>query len=250
MQFLTAQFLTAQWKHLILANYEVAPQLLEPFVPAKTKLDLFQGKCYVSLVAFLFDQTRVLGIPVPFHRCFEEVNLRFYVTPDREPGLRAVTFIKEIVPRSAIPCIANTLFHENYVAMPMGHRFELKSDLKADLAQADSIERITKLEYRWGKKLQNYFSAAIQRDLHYPITDSLAEFITEHYWGYAKGPRKTREYHVQHPQWLSCEIDDAKIHVDFGELYGSSFGFLSETRPANVLYALGSPVGVSFPSSL
>jgi hypothetical protein len=244
------QFLTAQWIHLVLANYEVAPQLLEPYVPAKTKLDLFQGKCYVSLVAFLFNQTRVLGIPVPFHRRFEEVNLRFYVTPDREPGLRAVTFIKEIVPRLAIPCIANTLFHENYAAMPMYHKFESDSNVKADLAQADSIERITKLEYRWGKKLKNCISADIERDLYYPTAGSLGEFITEHYWGYAKGPRKTLEYHVQHPQWLCCEIDDAKIDVDFHELYSSRFGFLSETLPANVLYALGSPVGVSFPSSL
>jgi hypothetical protein len=161
-----------------------------------------------------------------------------------------VTFIKEIVPRLAIPCIANTLFHENYVAMPMEHRFEPKSNLKGEPAQTDSIERITKLEYRWGRKRQNRISADIQRDLHYPTAGSLGEFITEHYWGYAKGPRKTLEYHVQHPQWLSCEIDDAKIDVDFLELYGSRFEFLSKTLPANVLYALGSPVGVSFPSSL
>jgi uncharacterized protein YqjF (DUF2071 family) len=33
----------------------------------------------VSLVGFLFQNTRLRSIPIPFHRIFEEVNLRFYV---------------------------------------------------------------------------------------------------------------------------------------------------------------------------
>ena len=35
--------------------------------------------CYVSLVGFMFKNTRLLNIPIPFHTDFEEVNLRFYV---------------------------------------------------------------------------------------------------------------------------------------------------------------------------
>ena len=34
---------------------------------------------YVSLVGFRFLNTRVLGVSIPFHRDFDEVNLRFYV---------------------------------------------------------------------------------------------------------------------------------------------------------------------------
>src|SRR5215208_4126537 len=97
------RFLTAEWRHLAMLNYHVDRALLEPHVPRGTRLDHWGGHAFVSIVGFLFRDTRVLGIPVPLHRHFEEVNLRIYVS--REEGgevRRAVTFIKEIVPRRAI----------------------------------------------------------------------------------------------------------------------------------------------------
>lgn len=240
------KFLKAHWKHLILANYRIAPELLERYVPLKTTLDLFQGDCYVSLVAFLFDQTRVLGVPVPGHRCFEEVNLRFYVTPDRDRSLRAVTFLKEIVPRAAIPCIANTLFHENYVAMPMRHEFAWRES--SDRANPKTAPQ--QVTYTWGDRQQNRISARVDKPLVLPPVGSLGEFITEHYWGYAKGPKRTLEYQVEHPPWVSCSVEDVEIQVDFRKSYGDAFAFLEDEKPASVLYALGSAVSVSFPSIL
>jgi uncharacterized protein YqjF (DUF2071 family) len=114
-------FLSAEWNDLLLANYSVDPDRLAPYVPKGTSVDLFQGHAFVSLVAFMFNRTRVLGVPVPGHINFEEVNLRFYVTPDHDRSIRAVAFIKEIVPRSAIPLVANSLFNENYEALEMEH---------------------------------------------------------------------------------------------------------------------------------
>ncbi len=65
-------FLTAQWRWLAMANYVIDPAVLQPFVPRGTELDTWQGRHYVSLVGFLFLDTRVLGVPIPFHRNFEE----------------------------------------------------------------------------------------------------------------------------------------------------------------------------------
>lgn len=240
------KFLNAHWKHLILANYRISPEFLERYVPLKTTLDFFQGDCYISLVAFLFDQTRVLGIPVPGHRCFEEVNLRFYVTPDRDRSLRAVSFLKEIVPRATIPLIANNLFYENYVAMPMGHEFLWGAS--SDRANPKTAPQ--QVTYTWGIRQQNRISACIDKPLHLPPAGSLGEFITEHYWGYAKGSKKTLEYRVEHPPWVSCSVEDVEIQVDFRESYGDEFAFLRDEKPASVLYALGSAVSVSFPSIL
>ena len=72
-------FLTARWENLILLNYICPAALLEPLVPAGTDLDTWEGHTLISLVGFLFSDTRLLGVPVPFHRTFEEINLRFYV---------------------------------------------------------------------------------------------------------------------------------------------------------------------------
>ena len=115
-------FLTGEWRYLAMLNYRVDAALLEPFVPHGTTLDDWQGTTYVSLVGFLFRDTRVLGVPIPLHRDFEEVNLRFYVRREADGEVRrGVTFIKEIVPRPAIATVARLAYNEPYVALPMRH---------------------------------------------------------------------------------------------------------------------------------
>ena len=76
------KFLTAKWRDLIMVNYEVDPSMLADRIPDGTRLDLNDDKCFISLVGFMFRDTRVLGFLIPFHVNFEEVNLRFYVTRD------------------------------------------------------------------------------------------------------------------------------------------------------------------------
>jgi len=101
------KFLTAKWHDLIMANYEIDPSLLTDSVPKGTELDFHESRCFVSLVGFMFLDTRVLGLPVPFHINFEEVNLRFYVKRETESEIRrGVVFVKEIVPRFAIAAVA------------------------------------------------------------------------------------------------------------------------------------------------
>ena len=61
-----------------MVNYEIDPAVLKPYTPAFTELDYLNGTCYVSLVGFLFKNTKIKSVPVPFHQTFEEINLRFY----------------------------------------------------------------------------------------------------------------------------------------------------------------------------
>ena len=111
-------------------NYEVDPDVLAPFVPAGTELDLWDGKALVSMVGFRFTKTRLLGLPIPFHTNFDEVNLRFYVrrasaaqTAEQDPQ-RGVVFVKEIVPMPWIARIARWVYGEKYIALPMNHTIE------------------------------------------------------------------------------------------------------------------------------
>src|SRR4030095_14428398 len=94
-------FLTAEWRHLAMLNFEVDPTLVRPLVPAGTELDDFRGRTFVRLVRFIFLDTRVLGIAIPRRRDCEEVNLRFYVRRRTAEGWRrAVVFVNERVPRA------------------------------------------------------------------------------------------------------------------------------------------------------
>jgi uncharacterized protein YqjF (DUF2071 family) len=224
------KFLSAKWQDLIMANYEVEPSLLASRVPAGTELDLYNGKCFVSLVGFMFCDTRILGMPIPFHVNFEEVNLRFYIR--REVGKevrRAVCFVKEIVPRYAIATIARVLYGEPYESWQMRH------------ARSEN-----KVAYEWSKGANsNRLSVEIGESTGVPPTETHGEFIIEHYWGYTKrGGTRVDEYKVEHPKWELYSVTSHLIEVDFHQTYGQEFAFLTGTEPYSVLLAKGSDISV------
>ena len=231
---MTPVFLTAEWKWLAMANYAVAPALLHPYLPAGTELDLWEGEAFVSLVGFLFTNTRLRGIRVPFHADFEEVNLRTYVR--RRTGesdwRRGVVFINEIVPKPTLAFVANHAYQEHYRCLPMRH----------DIHQTE--EALT-VQYEWGKGTWN--SLCVVTDIQPREQDpaSMDAFMTEHYFGYTRiDARHTGEYEVGHPAWKTYPVQGFEIKVDFSALYGPSFAFLEGLRPDSVLLAQGSEVRV------
>jgi uncharacterized protein len=224
------KFLTAKWLDLVMANYRVEPALLSEFVPPGTELDFWNGECYVSLVAFKFFDTKVLGIPIPFHRNFLEVNLRFYVKRETaNETKRGVVFVKEIVPRLAIAFIARTLYGEPYETWRMRH-----------------AQKEKELSYFWSnRKCENQVAVQIGENLGVPETGSHGEFIIEHYWGYTRrGANRTDEYKVEHPKWELFDVGAAEIKVDFGKTYGERFAFLNAAEPASILLTKGSEIAV------
>ena len=225
-------FLTAEWRNLLMLNYSVAPSLLERFVPAGTELDEFEGKTYVSLVGFLFNRTRVCGIPAPFHQGFEEVNLRFYV---RRSSKRGVVFIRELVPKFAVAAIARFAFNENYSSVPMSHRIETSTD--GNVAEAE-------YGWHWGK---DRFTMRIETEgaSFLPPDGSDSQFITEHYWGYAAQPDGgCLEYEVQHPRWNVWEAKTAEFVGNAAPLYGDEIAKALTHEPDSAFLADGSAVTV------
>ena len=228
-------FLTAEWRNLAMLNYEIEPAVLQPFVPVGTELDSWQGRTYVSLVGFQFLQTSVCGVPIPFHRDFEEVNLRFYVRRKASEGWRrGVVFIKEIVPRAAIAFVANKFYNEPYVALPMTHQIEaLNGTLKS-------------ARYSWhfgGReqtlKVETRGTAQVLQE------GSEAEFVTEHYWGYnVQRDGTTLEYQVKHPRWRIHKAAEASLDCDVAAFYGKQFFASLQSRPASAFRAEGSAVTV------
>jgi len=227
-------FLTAEWRKLAIANYAIDSAVLAPYIPTGTELDLWDNTCYVSLIGFLFKNTKLMGIRVPFHSNFEEVNLRFYVKYlDQGVWKRGVVFIKEIVPKFALSLVANTVYNENYVAMPMEHSWT-------------ETENEREVEYKWRcKKQWQCFQITAEKELSFIEPGSKTEFITEHYWGYARyNEFKTNEYEVKHPKWNHYHVKEYNINVDFELTYGDKFKFLNHLKPASVMLAEGSEISV------
>ena len=217
-------------------NYAVEPAILRPLVPSGTELDLWNGTAYVSLVGFLFLHTRVLGIPIPFHRNFEEVNLRFYVRRrDGSEWKRGVAFVKEIVPRFAIAAVARGFYNERYVSLRMRHRIEEAGGVLR------SVEYAWRFRGRWNRMLLK--PEGEWRPLS---AGTEAEFIAEHYWGYSAQPDGgCVEYRVEHPPWRACPASNLTVECDVAGLYGRQFESALAAPPASAFLAEGSPVSVS-----
>ncbi len=232
-------FLSARWEYLAMFNYTVDPQILQKHLPPGTALDYFDGKALVSIVGFLFNDTKVLGIRWPFHVNFEEVNLRYYIKRfDGTQWKRGVGFVSEIVPKSLIAGMANLLYNEHYSTAKMGHRI---------IESTDNLF----VEYSWKKRNQprNVLQVNAVPALQDIEAGSEAEFIFEHYFGYNQlNARTTIEYAVNHPRWKIYPVTGFSIDCDIENLYGKEFvPYILNKQPHSVFLAKGSEVTVKMP---
>lgn len=211
---------------------EVPREALLPYLPPGVELDPPEGPALASLVGFLFLDTRLKGVPVPFHRDFEEVNLRFYVRrpdPSGEGWRRGVAFVKEIVPRAALAAVARAAYGERYVARPMRHRRD-----------EGLVEYAWHEGGRWHSLAARPVGGAAE-----PAPGSHEDFVTDHLWGYVRrrGGGGT-EYEVRHPRWRVRRVEDVRVDVDVGAVYGEAFAGAFRGAPVSAFVAEGSPVEV------
>jgi uncharacterized protein YqjF (DUF2071 family) len=222
----------------VVLNYEIEPELLEPHLPPGVELDFWHDRTYVSLVAFLFRRTRLCGLPIPFHRNFPEVNLRFYVKRMLPEGeRRGVVFLREIAPRRMVAYVARRFYGEKYLALPM------HSKIESDERFADFARRA---RFEWRARKEDFAIEAESTALpRYPHPDSLAEFIIEHYWAYSCGRKHDGciEYEVEHSPWM-IRPARAMFKGDAPGLYGRDIGDVLARPPVSAFLANGSAVAV------
>jgi len=233
-------FLTAEWRDLVLVNFEAPAALLQPLVPRGTELDAHRGRVFVSLVGFRFLDTRVLGCRLPGHTDFDEVNLRFYVRRDVDgESRRGVTFVKEVVPRRLIAAVARLAYNEPYVALPTS------SEIRTGDADAS-----TRARYGWRSRAGDHGVEVLARgEMRLPAVGSDEAFVTEHYWGYTRQrDGGTLEYRVSHPTWELRPAAAIAVTGDMAGFYGEAFGDVLSSRPVSACLAVGSPVTVFRPT--
>lgn len=229
-------FLKARWENIIMANYAVPPEVLAPYLPHGVELDYFEGQTFVSLVGFMFKDTRIFNVPIPYFGSFEEINLRFYVkqTSNGETK-RGVVFINETIPYNIVALVANALYKEHYVTVPTKHFWQINENKKH-------------IEYQWKKSGQwNKIMVKAGNSPLKMLPNSIESFIYEHYYGFTKINDNTTElYRIEHPSWKINSIKDYSIKCDFKAMYGPDFEFLNIRKPDSIMMAEGSEIAVKW----
>ena len=223
-------FLSARWANLILANYSVPAEILQPYLPPGVELDRWQGNTYASLVGFQFLDTRVLGIPWPTFRNFPEWNLRIYV---KRGDQRGVCFVREFVPQRFVAWVARAIYNEPYRAARMGMNIdETPEQLRATYT------------LRYGGRTHT-MRATGSKPTAMPGPDSAEHFFKEHSWGFGQTRRgKLIRYEVNHPEWAVYPVTACEIDIDWAALYGPEWATMAGREPDSVTFAVGSPVKV------
>jgi len=236
-------FLTAQWRHLVMLNWRVGADLLAPHLPPGTELDPWEGDHWLSIVGLVFLDTRILGFGVPFHRDFEEVNLRLYTRRKEGAEWRhGVTFVKEIVPRRAVAALARLSYGEPYVRRPMSHAIEGRAGRSGP---PDGVR------YNWtehGAESGRVQAFGIRptpgAGFQVPGEGTHGFFISEHFWGYGTGRGgELVEYRVEHPGWGVVE-GEPKMDMEPRATYGEHFQAALSPAPDTCFLAEGSEVEV------
>ncbi|MCS6852162.1 MAG: DUF2071 domain-containing protein [Gemmataceae bacterium] len=224
-------FLTARWSNLCLVTYAVPPGFLHDRVPRGLELDLREGQAFVSLVAFDFLDTRVLGVAWPGYRNFAEINLRYYVRTAGDE--RGVVFVREFVPHRVVAWLARLLYNEPYQAALVSSQL------------SDSPSQLT-ADYRLTWRGRTYRLAVTGRKpAHDVAADSVEHFFKEHHWGFGVDRRgQLIRYAVEHPVWQIYPVQSVELDWDWGAIYGPEWELLRGRTPYSTIFAVGSPVAV------
>ena len=230
-------FLKAKWQQLMMLNYVVKRQLLEPLVPSGCEIDLFKGNAVLSVVGFQFNDLSSFGLPVIGCRSFPQLNLRFYVKRCLSGNRvrKGVVFIKEICPKILVSIAARLSYGENYLTLPMDYKVSEKE-----------VSYSFCLAGKWSELAVKHSG-----DFCLPDKNSLNDFIVSRYWGYtSQADRSTKEFEVKHAPWRVSVATDLYCHADFSSIYGRQTAEVLEQAPTSVFVANGSAISLHLPTTL
>jgi uncharacterized protein YqjF (DUF2071 family) len=181
------------------------------------------------------ERVRMRGLAVPALTAYPQINLRSYL---RHAGQPAVCFVQELVPSRLLAAVARWRYGEPFAAGCV------EASVTSDAGGST-------VEYRFGiDRPHNRLSVRGSLDTAVPGAATFEHWVKERVQGCRAGrDGRLRTFDVTHPWWALHRVESATCDVDFAALYGRDWAFLADARPASVLYAVGSDVRVSAPST-
>ena len=201
-----------EWNHSIFMHWEVDLEELKKFVPKELEIDLFEGKPWVSVVAFTMEKIRPKNLPsfAPVSN-FDEINIRTYIKSNKKTGV----YFLSIEGGTKLSCkIAKGISELPYRFSKMK-----RSQNKFESCNSEFNDRLD-LEFNVGKVVTQK-------------TD-LDKWLTERYALFQDSEESINEFDIHHLEWPIQEIELTKIKVNYPR-----FDKLLQNDPHKIRYSSG-----------
>jgi uncharacterized protein YqjF (DUF2071 family) len=180
------------WEDLLFAHWRVAPESLEPMLPAGLALDEHDGSAWLGITPFLISGLRLHGtLPLPRVSSFPELNVRTYVTAENKPGIWFFSLdTSSLLAVEAARRLYRLPYHHARMSLDRrGGRIEIGSSRREG-------NRPHVLEASYGPAGNGPFE---------PPEGSLEHFLTERYCLYAHGGGRLFRADIHHLPWQMRE---------------------------------------------
>ena len=201
-----------EWNNVLFLHWQVDVGALQDLVPDELEIDLFDGRPWVSLVAFTMEGVRTRNLPAfPPVSNFHEINLRTYVRSANKTGV----YFLSIEGGNRLSCsVARRL-------SSLPYRF---SEIKRSRNQYLSHNRL----------LNNHLCIDYIAGSELPAKTALDQWLTERYALFQDCQDSIHEFEIHHLEWPLKEVTITALKVDYPR-----FKRLIGRKPDKVQYSAG-----------
>ena len=201
-----------EWNNAIFLHWQVELSELKKFVPKELEIDLFDGKPWVSVVAFTMEKIRPKNLPsFPPISNFHEINIRTYVKSKDKTGV----YFLSIEGGKRISCKVAKGMSE------LPYRF---SQIKRTENKYESNNSVfndkLNVEFTVGKEIAE--------------KTELEKWLTERYALFQDTEKCINEFEIHHLEWIVNEITLKKL-----EFIYPRFNTLIKNEPSQIHYSKG-----------
>lgn len=202
-----------EWNNAIFLHWQVELSELQKFVPKELKIDLFEGKPWVSIVAFTMEKMRRRNLPSfsPISN-FDEINIRTYVkSKDQKTGV----YFLSIEGGNHLSCKIAKAISE------LPYRFS-KIDRTKDQFNSNNLEFNDQLDIKFsiGKRLVS--------------KSELDIWLTERYALFQDSNSTINEFEIHHLEWQLNKIEISSLKFNY-----KRFNKLLIGEPDKIQYSKG-----------
>lgn len=201
-----------EWNNAIFLHYQVDLHELRKLVPKELEIDLFEGKSWISIVAFTMEKIRPKNLPalLPISD-FDEINIRTYVKSYNKTGV----YFLSIEGGKSLSCKIAKGISELPYRFSKIKRTEKKYQSR-NTVYNDSLE----IEFTLGKEQSR--------------KTELDKWLTERYALFQDTEKSINEFEIHHLEWPINEIELHKLDVNYPR-----FEKLINKKPSKTHYSEG-----------